>query len=434
MTVISGTMSAADGHIPPLRANAARMRREFEAQARIGRYGKTGLVRVAFTPEYNEVRTLVAKWMRAAGLQTRVDAVGNLFGRKPGTSSGLPAVMTGSHLDTQRPGGRFDGIAGVLGGLEAVRRIGESGIRHDHPIEVVAFIGEESSCGLNCFGSRVLVGRVDVAAMRAATHPPTGRSVYEAVRAAGGNPIGARACRLPRGYLKAFVELHIEQGPVLDLRRVPIGIVDVIAGRRWGEIVLDGVTAHSGGQPMRFRKDAAMAAATLMVEAEAAARQEAEPDRVTLTFGQVSLSPGWVSIVPGRASVTFDLRATTEASLDRMIRRLRQSLARIRRRRGVTGRLRIKGRIPPVPSAPGIRRLLQASASRLGQRWLTLASGGLHDACQLSTLAPVGMVFVPSVRGLSHTPAELTSMGDLARGAAVLADTLVRLARADVKP
>jgi hydantoinase/carbamoylase family amidase len=190
-------MSATDGHVPTLRANAARMRREFEAQARIGRYGKTGLVRVAFTPEYNEVRALVAKWMRAAGLQTRVDAVGNLFGRKPGASSERPVVMTGSHLDTQRPGGRFDGIAGVLAGLEAVRQIGESGVRHDHPIEVVAFIGEESSCGLNCFGSRVLVGRVGVPAMRAATHPPSGRSVYEAVRAAGGNPTGARGCPSP---------------------------------------------------------------------------------------------------------------------------------------------------------------------------------------------------------------------------------------------
>src|SRR5215831_5549583 len=189
------------------------MRREFDAQARIGRHGRTGLARVAFTPEYNAVRRLVAGWMKRAGLRTRIDAVGNLFGRKEGASPDLPVVMTGSHLDTQRPGGRFDGIAGVLAGLEAVRAIAASGARHDHPIEVVAFIGEESSCGLNCFGSRVLVGRLSVEAMRAAVHPPSGRSVYEAVRRAGGRPSLTRRCVLPRGYLKAFVELHIEQGP-----------------------------------------------------------------------------------------------------------------------------------------------------------------------------------------------------------------------------
>jgi hydantoinase/carbamoylase family amidase len=270
--------------------------------------------------------------------------------------------------------------------------------------------------------------------MRAAVHPPTGRSVYDAVRAAGGKPGAVRRCRLPRGYLKAFVELHIEQGPVLDVRRVPIGVVDVIAGRRWGEIVFDGVTAHSGGQPMALRKDAAMAAAALMVEAEAAAREAPERDRVTLTFGRVSLDPGWISIVPGQATLTFDLRATSEGSLDRMIRRLERSLAGIRRRRGVIGRLRLRGRTPAVAASPGIRRLVAASADRLGYRWLTLASGGLHDACQLARLAPVGMVFVPSVGGLSHTPAELTSMADLGRGASVLAETLLRLARAGVSP
>src|SRR5262249_32530011 len=278
-----------------VRVSGRRMRREFDAQARIGRHGRTGLARVAFTPEYNAVRRLVAGWMERAGLRTRIDAVGNVLGRKEGASPDLPVVMTGSHLDTQRPGGRFDGIAGVLAGLEAVRAIAASGARHDHPIEVVAFIGEESSCGLNCFGSRVLVGRLGVEAMRAAVHPPSGRSVYEAVRRAGGRPSRTRRCVLPRGYLKAFVELHIEQGPILDVEKIPIGVVDVIAGRRWGEVVFDGVTAHSGGQPMALRRDAGMAAAELMVGAESAARDEAGRSRATLTFGEIAFTPGWIS-------------------------------------------------------------------------------------------------------------------------------------------
>ena len=409
------------------------MRREFEAQARIGRYGKTGLARAAFTPEYNEVRSLVAGWMAKAGLRTRVDAVGNLFGRKAGTWRDRPVVMTGSHLDTQRPGGRFDGIAGVLAGLEAVRGIVETDARHDHPIEVVAFIGEESSCGLNCFGSRVLVGRLGVDAMRAAVHPPSGRSVYQAVRDAGGNPSLTRQCILPRGYVKAFVELHIEQGPVLDSKGFPIGVVDVIAGRRWGEIVFDGVTAHSGGQPMALRKDAGMAAAELMVEAEAVARRESGRSRATLTFGEIAFTPGWISIIPGHARVSFDLRATSDAGLDRVVKGIERLLLRIRRERGVTGRLVIKGTISPVPASPGICRTIREAADVLGHRWVTVASGGLHDACQLAALAPVGMVFVPSVRGLSHTPAELTSMADLARGAETLAGSLLRLSQSEVR-
>jgi len=298
---------------------------------------------------------------------------------------------------------------------------------------VVAFIGEESSCGLNCFGSRVLVGRLAVEAMRAAVHPPSGRSVYEAVRRAGGRPSLTRRCVLPRGYLKAFVELHIEQGPILDVEKIPIGVVDVIAGRRWGEVVFDGVTAHSGGQPMALRRDAGMAAAELMVGAESAARDEAGRSRATLTFGEIAFTPGWISIIPGKARVSFDLRAATDAGLDRVVRRIERLLDRIRRARGVAGRLVIKGRISPVPTSPGIRRMIEGAAEASGYRWATVASGGLHDACQLATLAPVGMVFVPSIRGLSHTPAELTSMRDLTRGAEVLAATLLRLGQAEAR-
>jgi hydantoinase/carbamoylase family amidase len=411
-----------------IRVDRARMAREVVLQARIGRYGRTGLARVAFTPEYNRVRNLVRGWMEKAGLDTRLDAVGNLFGRKEGRTRGLPVVMTGSHLDTQRPGGRFDGIAGVLAGLEAVRRIGEMGLEHDHPLEVVAFIGEESSCGLNCFGSRVLTGQLGVPAMRAATHPPSGQSVYAAVRVAGGDPSRVGQCALPRAYLKAFLELHIEQGPFLEAHEVPIGVVDVIAGRRWGEVLFDGVTAHSGGQPMSFRRDAVVAASDFVIRLDTAVRKQPRRDRLTLTFGEVSARPGWVSIVPGHARLSFDLRGTTMAALHRMSRHMAQALAEIRRARGVRGRVRVLGAIPPIPTSPGIRRTIAAAVRARGCPSLTLASGGLHDACQMARLGPVGMVFVPSVRGLSHTPAELTHMSDLVCGAEVLAGALVRLA------
>jgi len=411
-----------------IRANRARMRREFEAQSAIGRHGATGLARVAFTPAYNRARDLVRGWMEEAGLKTRVDAVGNLFGRKEGGGRGLPAVMAGSHLDSQNPGGRFDGPAGVLAALEAVRRIGEAGAPHDHPLEVVAFVGEESACGMTVFGSSVLAGVVGPAEMRKAIHPPSGKPLFDAVAAAGGRPARARSCVLPRGSLKAFVELHIEQGPVLESLKVPIGVVDRVVGYVRGRVSFEGTTAHSGGQPMPYRRDAAMAAAEFMVEMEAAVRRAPEGQRLTLTFGEMAAHPGWVSIVPGGATLSFDLRAKRLATLKATLGRMKKGLDRIRRSRGVRGRLKEVAVLPPCPTSRGIRSALARGAEETGSRWIALASGGVHDACRMAGICPMGMVFIPSVKGLSHTPAEFTRFGDLVRGAEVLASALLRLA------
>ncbi|MBI3127428.1 MAG: M20 family metallo-hydrolase [Candidatus Tectomicrobia bacterium] len=412
----------------PLRANRARMQREFDAQARIGRFGETGLVRIALTPEYNRARDLVRRWMEEAGLRTRVDAVGNLIGRREGRAKGLPAVMAGSHLDSQNPGGRFDGPAGVLAALEAVRRIAETGAPHDHPLEVVAFVGEESAGGMTVFGSSVMTGVVGPREMRRAVHPPTGKSMYEAVAASGGNPARAASCVLPKKALKAFIELHIEQGPVLEAERAPIGVVDRVVGYTRGKAIFEGVTAHSGGQPMPYRRDAAMAAADFMVEMERAVRRMPESQRVTLTFGEVDVRPGWISIVPGEAALTFDLRARGMPALKRMIGRMRRELARIRRERKVPGRLAEVSILPPCPTSPAVRRAIARAAEETGSRWISLASGGVHDACRMARVCPMGMIFIPSVKGLSHTPEEFTHFRHLVRGAEVLAAAMLRLA------
>ncbi|MEE9257715.1 MAG: M20 family metallo-hydrolase [bacterium] len=409
------------------------MKKEFDAQSKIGRFGKTGLARVALTPEYNRVRNLVRGWMKAAGLETRVDAVGNLFGRKEGRLRGLPAVMAGSHLDSQNPGGRFDGPAGVLAALEAVRRIAETGAAHDHPIEVVAFVGEESACGIPTFGSGVLAGQIGVKRMREAVHPPSGKSIYDAVRSSGGNPARVKGCILPKKSLKAFLELHIEQGPVLESAGVPIGIVDTVVGVHRGTVAFEGVAAHSGGQPMPYRRDAAMAAAEFMTGMEAAVRRAPERLRMTLTFGAISVQPGWVSIVPGGAEISFDLRSKSAAASEAMIARMKRTLERIRKKRGVKGKVRMSLKHPPFPASRGIRRALARAAEETGYSRLTLSSGGIHDACRIAALCPIGMVFVPSVKGLSHTPAEFTKFTDLIAGAEVLASAVLRLADRRVK-
>ena len=428
--------------MPPvsaIRSNRSRMKHEFEAQAHIGRYGKTGLARVAFTRDYNQVRNLFRGWMEKAGLKTRIDAVGNLFGRKEGRVKGLPPVMTGSHLDSIAPaGGRFDGTAGVLTALEAVRRIAETGAEHDHPLEVVGFIGEEGSYGLKyVLGSSILAGLWTgrlARQIRTSIHPPTGKTVYEAARASGEDPSKWNRCRLPRGYFKAFIELHVEQGPVLEDEGVSIGIVDVIAGYRRGEIAFQGVAAHGGGQPMDRRKDAAMAAADFMLEMEGLVRRAPECHRMTLTFGRLSVQPGGLAVVPGGAVVSFDLRTKSAAASRAMFGKMKKSLVRIRMQRGVKSRMRQIGVVfPPCAASPGIRRALRWATEKTGYPYMALPSGGLHDACRMSRLGPIGMVFVPSAMGLSHTPAEFTRMSDLAAGAEVLAAALLRLADRGVK-
>ncbi len=412
----------------PLRANRARIRREFNAQAEIGKYGKTGLDRVAFTPAYNQVRTLVEGWMREAGLQTRVDAVGNLYGRKEGRRRGLPAVMAGSHLDSQSPGGRFDGPAGVLTALEAARRIAETGLAHDHPIEVVAFVGEESACGMTVFGSSVAAGLVGVRDLRKTLHPPTGKSLYAAIENMGGNPARVRACRIPKGALKAFLELHIEQGPVLESRQTPIGIVDRVVGYARGEVRFEGVTAHSGGQPMPYRKDAGMAAADFMVRMERMVRSAPASQRLTLTFGEMEAHPGWISIVPGGARLSFDLRSRSQAAMTRALARMETTLAAIEKERGVRGRLLDVSEMPVRPTSAKVQRALRRASAETGHSALTLSSGGVHDACRMAEICPMGMVFIPSVKGLSHTPEEFTHFGDVVKGAEILASAIARLA------
>ncbi len=409
------------------------MRREFRAQARIGQYGRTGLDRVAFTPAYNEVRDLVEGWMKAAGLKTRVDAVGNLYGRKEGRSRGLPAVMVGSHLDSQSPGGRFDGAAGVLTALEAVRRIGEAGLAHDHPVEVAAFVGEESACGMTVFGSSAATGVLGVRDLRKTLHPPTGKSLYEAIEQAGGNPARVRSCRIPEGALKAFVELHIEQGPVLESRKTPIGIVDRVVGYTRGEVRFEGVAAHSGGQPMPYRKDAGMAAADFMVRMERMARRAPDSQRLTITFGEMAAIPGWVSIVPGGARLSFDLRSRSGAAMTRALGRMREALADIEEERGVRGRLADVRTLDVCPASARIQEALRRASEETGHAALALSSGGVHDACRMAAICPMGMVFIPSVGGLSHTPEEFTHFEDMVRGAEVLASAVWRLADAKAR-
>ncbi len=417
---------------PRLSANRKRMRKELEAFARIGRSGKTGVSRVAFSPEYARARDLMRRHMEAAGLRTWVDAIGNLYGRREGgerrREKPLPAVMAGSHIDTQQPGGRFDGIGGVLAALEAVRIIAEGGYPHDHPLQVVAFIGEEASCGLGHLGSQVAAGLVKPAALERTAYPPDGSTIWEAAMRAGAAPSRLASARLKPGELKAFLELHIEQGPRLERLGVPVGVVTAISGATRGIISFQGETAHAGGMPMGYRRDALVAAAEVAVGLERLARAEARRGAVA-TVGDFRPHPGAVTIIPGAVEMTVDIRSPDDDAKRRILRGLDKMLAQTKKKRGVRTRLNLVRNQSACPMAPKLVNLIARACRERCIAYRRMPSGGGHDAEEMSTLAPAGMIFVPSVGGISHDPAEFTRFSDLARGTEVLAGVLYRLAQ-----
>ncbi|MED5580245.1 MAG: M20 family metallo-hydrolase [Nitrospinota bacterium] len=413
----------------PLKANRKRMKEEFDSQSKIGQVGKTGLSRVAFTPSFIKVRKYAESLMSKAGMKTRVDAFGNLYGRKEGKHKNLPAVMIGSHLDSQNPGGRYDGPAGVLTALEAVRILNENKIENDHPIEVVAFAGEESSCGMTVFGSSAATGVIGIKEMKKTTHPPTGKSLYEIVNQTGGNTSKIKTSILQRKSIKSFLELHIEQGPILESSAVSIGVVDLVVGYIRGQIIFKGVSAHSGGQPMPYRRDSSMAAAEFMLEIESITKCAPESQRLTITFGEINARPGWISIVPGETEISFDLRGKNDKVLRRVLERMRKKLFQIKQKRKVSGIMRDVLRLPVCPTSKKIQSILTGASKTAGFTSLKLSSGGVHDACRMEKLCPMGMIFIPSVKGLSHTPEEFTHFSDLVKGAEVTALALVELTK-----
>jgi len=411
--------------LPP--ADVARLTADWEALAAFRDQAQPGWTRRVFSEPYARSRAWLRARMADAGLRVRSDGAGNLIGELDGSDPGLPALVTGSHSDTVASGGRFDGVVGVLGALEVVRLLRDSGTTLRHPLRVVDFLGEEANdFGLSCIGSRAVAGALT--AEHLALVDPDGRTLGAALAAhTGGDPRDALAAAWDADDVAAFVELHIEQGRRLEAAGVPIGVVSAIAGIARCTVVCDGRPDHAGTTAMADRRDALTAAAEVVLAVERVAA-EAGGD-VVGTTGRVAVEPGAVSIVPARARLWAELRSTDAAVLERLRARLEDAAASIGRRRGVTVSLAWTGVSRPVPTDPGVRDAIVAAAGRLGLPTLTVPSGAGHDAAFLARLAPMGMVFVPSRDGRSHCPEEWTDLDQVARGADVLAATLLELDR-----
>ncbi|HET6507975.1 MAG TPA: M20 family metallo-hydrolase [Baekduia sp.] len=395
--------------------------------AEIGLRDDGALQRLPYSPEDRAAQDLLTTWLEAAGLTVWVDPAGNVFGRLEGTDPEAPAVLTGSHLDTQPGGGRFDGVAGVLASLEALEAMREAGLRPRAAIELVSWAGEE---GGGCFdvgviGSRAMVGALTEQHLDLRCRH-RGRTLRELMRECGLDVDRLGEAERPEGSLAAVVELHIEQGPLLEEAGIQVGVVTAIAGNRRVPLTLRGRQAHSGGMPMAYRHDALTGVAELVLAAEAIATAKTDPP-VVATSGFLQHAPREIAMIPGRADLTLDVRCIAQDALEAAVAEIQQAARDIAERRGLELELRDPWGTNPSPTDPAIVAVLRAACDALGISATAMPSGASHDSMVLATRFPAGMLFVPSAGGISHAPEEFTETADLAAGARVLARALTVL-------
>jgi len=409
-----------------LRVDGDRLLQRIAALAAIGAIEGGGCARLALTDADRRGRDLVCGWMRDLDLEIRIDAIGNVFGLMPGWRS-LPPVMTGSHIDTVRTGGRYDGNYGVIAGLEVIETLRATGRVPSRPLAVAFFTNEEGSrFQPDMLGSLVHAGGLDLAEAHAA-RDAQGRSVGEELRRIG--YLGAE----PPGFVtpQAFVELHIEQGPVLDAEGVTIGAVEDLQGISWQEITVTGQSNHAGTTPMRLRRDAGHVAAATAAFLHDLAWEMGGAQ--VCTVGRIDLHPNYINVIPARAVFTADLRNTDETTLRDAERRLAQFLEAIAARTGCSVTTKRLARFEPVLFDRGIADLVATTARRLGHSVRRMTSGAGHDAQMMARICPAGMIFVPSRGGISHNPAEHTEPADLVAGADVLLQAMLALADAPAR-
>ena len=408
-----------------LRIDVDRLLGRLEALAQIGDTGDGGNCRLALTDEDRDGRDLVVGWMRDLDLSLTVDVVGNVVAVYPGAGDG-PPVMTGSHIDTVRTGGRYDGNLGVLAGLEVIETLSTAGVRLRRPLAVAFFTDEEGSrFPPDMLGSLTFVGGMSVEEALDITDSD-GVSVGSELDRIGYR--GAAPCPAPAPF--AFVELHIEQGPVLEQEGVTIGAVTGVQGISWQEVTIEGQSNHAGTTPMSMRRDAGHAAARVAV----AAREIADDigGYQVATVGVIDLHPDLVNVVAGRARLCVDMRNIHEQELQQAERLMATSLERIAASEGVGISTRSMARFEPVIFDLPVVDLVEATARRLGHSVKRLPSGAGHDAQMLARVCPTGMIFVQSHKGLSHNPGEYTAPVDLAAGADVLLQVMIELASREV--
>jgi N-carbamoyl-L-amino-acid hydrolase len=396
-----------------MRINRERLERSIQDLGRIGETPNGGLTRLALTDDDRRARDRMVEWMRDAGLTVRVDRMGNIFGQREG-SQRLPPVVMGSHVDSVPTGGKYDGQLGVLCGLEVIRTLNDQAARTAHPVELAIFTNEEGARFQPAMiASGVMAGKIPLEDAYNAKDKDGLRLVDELERI---GYLGSEPC-VPRP-MRAYLELHIEQGPFLEEEGLAVGVVEGIVAISWSRVTLQGVQDHAGPTPMRTRHDALVAAAEIVTGVRRVA-SEIEGDVVT-TVGNLTVSPNIPNAIPGKVTLSIDVRDPADHTVDRARSLFERVVKDACEREGVTGQIDHYWRVPYTPFDPLVVDTIDRAARESGARYRRILSGAGHDAQYMAMINPTGMIFVPSHNGRSHCEEEFTPMDDIERGANTL--------------
>ncbi|MEL6777824.1 MAG: Zn-dependent hydrolase [Cyanobacteria bacterium J06597_16] len=401
-----------------LQINQNRLMLSIADLASVGALDNGGVQRLAFSEEDCLARELVQRWMREAGMTVRIDPAGNIIGRYPGRFEQVPALMTGSHIDTVPNAGHYDGSYGVLAGLEVVRTLRDRDQRLDHPIEVIVFADEERTM----VGCKALAGNLSRHAED--YNSATGEPIEACLARVGGNWSQRAFARLTPSDVAAFVELHVEQGPVLEAEKKEIGVVTGIVGQQRYTVTVKGTASHAGTTPMPMRQDALVAAARLVLAVNALGNQ---PGDQVATVGRLEVSPGVANTIPGEVVFSIDIRDLDAALLAHIMEQLEQEIAVVAEETQTRITLSPLLNNQPAPANSHIQNAIAQACDALSLSHMALPSRASHDAQEMAGIADMGMIFVPSQGGISHAETEYTSPQQCAQGADVLLHTLIRL-------
>ncbi len=404
-----------------LRVNGDRIMGHINALAEFGKNPQGGVSRVAYSDADKQGREHVLGLLRDAKLDVSIDAAGNLIGKRPGSASGLKPLLIGSHVDTVPEGGNYDGVVGSMGAIEVAQTLAEKNVSLRHPLEVVIFQNEEG--GL--IGSRAMDGELTERELDLVSR--SGKTIREGIKFIGGEPAKLADVRRKKGDIAAYLELHIEQGAILDTEKIKIGVVEGIVGINWWDVTIEGFANHAGTTAMNNRQDALLAAAKFI---EAVNRVVTSvPGRQVGTVGRINALPGAPNVIPGKVVLSLELRDLDAAKINSLYEKIRteaQQIATASRTKFDFKEINVN---IPAPTDTRIRSLISEAARELGLSTKLMPSGAGHDAQDMAQLGPVGMIFVPSVGGISHSPREFSHPEDIANGANVLLHTLLKLDR-----